>query len=96
LLNQQNQQKKHRQEREEFKKLATANLIEELLPALDSLDLGLNSSTAQGEGKAVAEGFRMAIQQLHSILGAQGLSDINPNIGQHFDHSKHDAVAQNQ
>ena len=90
---QQNQQRRHRLEREETRKFATANLIEELLPALDSLDLGMNSSPAQGEGRAVAEGFRMAIQQLHSILNSQGLSEINP-VGKSFDHAKHEAVAQ--
>ena len=90
---QQNQQRRHRQEREESRKFATANLIEELLPALDSLELGMTSSPAQGEGRAVAEGFRMAIQQLHSILSSQGLSEINPE-GKAFDHAKHEAVAQ--
>jgi molecular chaperone GrpE len=90
---QQNQQRRHRQEREDTRKFATANLIEELLPALDSLELGLNSSPAQGEGRAVAEGFRMAIQQLHSILSSQGLTEINP-VGKPFDHAKHEAVAQ--
>lgn len=90
---QQNQQRRHRQERDDTRKFATANLIEELLPALDSLELGLNSSPAQGEGRAVAEGFRMAIQQLHSILSSQGLAEINP-VGKPFDHSKHEAVAQ--
>lgn len=90
---QQNQQRRHRQERDESRKFATANLIEELLPALDSLELGMTSSPAQGEGRAVAEGFRMAIQQLHSILSSQGLSEINP-AGKPFDHAKHEAVAQ--
>jgi len=90
---QQNQQRRHRQERDDSRKYATANLIEELLPALDSLELGMSSSPAQGEGRAVAEGFRMAIQQLHTILSSQGLSEINP-AGKPFDHSKHEAVAQ--
>jgi molecular chaperone GrpE len=90
---QQNQQRRHRQERDDSRKYATANLIEELLPALDSLELGMSSSPAQGEGRAVAEGFRMAIQQLHTILSSQGLSEINP-AGKPFDHAKHEAVAQ--
>ena len=90
---QQNQQRRHRQERDDSRKYATANLIEELLPALDSLELGMASSPTQGEGRAVAEGFRMAIQQLHSILSSQGLSEINP-AGKSFDHAKHEAVAQ--
>ena len=90
---QQNAQRRHRREIDDSRKYATASLLEELLPALDSLELGMSSSPEQGEGRAVAEGFRMAIQQLHSILSSQGLSEINP-AGKPFDHTKHEAVAQ--
>lgn len=90
---QQNQQRRHHRERDESRKFATANLIEELLPALDSLDLGLSTAQAQGEGKAVADGFRMAILQLHGILSSQGLSEINPQ-GNKFNPTQHEAVAQ--
>ncbi len=88
---QQNQQRRHQREREELRKFATAGLLEDLLPALDSLALGLESASAQADGRAVAEGFRMAVGQLRSILSAQGLVEVNP-VGQPFDPACHEAV----
>jgi len=88
---QQNQQRRHQREREELRKFATAGLLEDLLPALDSLSLGLDSAAKQTDGRAVAEGFRMAVGQLRSILSAQGLVEISP-VGQPFDPSRHEAV----
>jgi len=88
---QQNQQRRHQREREELRKFATAGLLEDLLPALDSLSLGLDSAAKQTDGRAVAEGFRMAVGQLRSILSAQGLVEISP-VGQPFDPARHEAV----
>jgi molecular chaperone GrpE len=88
---QQNQQRRHQREREELRKYATSGLLEDLLPALDSLHLGLESAATQTDGRAVAEGFRMAIGQLRSILAAQGLAEVSP-VGQPFDPARHEAV----
>ncbi len=88
---QQNQQRRHQREREELRKYATAGLLEDLLPALDSLALGLESASSQADGRAVAEGFRMAIGQLRGILSGQGLVEVNPT-GQPFDPARHEAV----
>jgi molecular chaperone GrpE len=90
---QQNQQRRHQREREELRKFATAGLVEDLLPALDSLNLGLESAAKQGDGRAVAEGFRMAVGQLRSILSSQGLAEVNP-LGAVFDPARHEAVGQ--
>lgn len=88
---QQNQQRRHQREREELRKFATAGLLEDLLPALDSLALGLESAATQTDGRAVAEGFRMAVGQLRGILAGQGLVEVNP-VGLPFDPARHEAV----
>ena len=88
---QQNQQRRHARDRDELRKFANAALLEELLPALDSLALGLESAATQTDGRAVAEGFRLAVGQLRSILSAQGLAEVNP-LGQAFDPARHEAV----
>ena len=90
---QQNQQRRHQREREELRKYATSGLLEDLLPALDSLNLGLESAAKHTDGRAVAEGFRMAVHQLRSILSSQGLAEISP-LGQPFDPARHEAVGQ--
>ena len=88
---QQNQQRRHQREREELRKYATSGLLEDLLPALDSLALGLESASTQADGRAVAEGFLMAVGQLRGILSGQGLVEVNPT-GQPFDPARHEAV----
>ena len=88
---QQNQQRRHQREREELRKYATSGLLEDLLPALDSLALGLESASTQSDGRAVAEGFRRAVGQLRGILAGQGLVEVNPT-GQPFDPARHEAV----
>ena len=88
---QQNQQRRHQREREELRKYATSGLLEDLLPALDSLALGLESASTQTVGRAVGEGFRMAVGQLRGILSGQGLVEVNP-AGQPFDPARHEAV----
>ena len=88
---QQNQQRRHHREGIELRKFATAGLLEDLLPALDSLSLGLESAAKQADGRAVAEGFRMAVGQLRGILAGQGLVEVNPT-GQPFDPARHEAV----
>ena len=67
---QQNQQRRHQREREDLRKYATTGLIEELLPTLDALALGLEAANGKAEAKAVADGFRMAVQQFHRMTGS--------------------------
>jgi molecular chaperone GrpE len=90
---QQNQQRRHQRDREDLRKFAVAGLVEDLLPALDALTLGLESATRQPEAKAVAEGFRLAVNQLRTTLAGHGLAEINPQ-GQPFDPSRHESVGQ--
>ncbi len=90
---QQNQQRRHQRDREELRKYATTGLIEDLLPSLDALALGLAAAQGATEGRAVAEGFRMAVQQLRATLAQQGLAELTP-LGQPFNPSHHEAVSQ--
>lgn len=90
---QQNQQRRHQREREDLRKYAVAGLVEDLLPALDAFSLGLGSAASQSDGRAVAEGFRMAVTQLRTILSSHGLVEISP-AGQAFDPARHESVGQ--
>jgi len=90
---QQNQQRRFQRDREDLRKYATASFIEDLLPSLDALSLGLVAANGQNESKAVAEGFRMAIQQLRQTLQTHGLVELNPAHAV-FNPAQHEAVAQ--
>jgi len=86
-----NFRKRSLREKDELRKYAVSSLIEELLPALDNLDLGLDTADKHPEAKAVADGFRMVAVQLKSILQQNGLEELNPE-GQDFDPNFHEAV----
>ena len=87
-----NLRKRSAREREEVASRTRANVIGDLLPAVDAFRLGLEDAQAREEAKGVVEGFAMVMTQLETILGEHGLSLIDP-AGQPFDHNLHEAVA---
>lgn len=86
-----NFRKRSLREKDELRKYAISGLIEELLPALDNLELGLAAADNHPEAKAVSDGFRMVAQQLTSILQANGLECVDPT-GEDFDPNFHESV----
>src|SRR5271163_878711 len=69
-------------EKEELRLFATSRLLEDLLPALDNLALGLESAKQpKADLKALAGGVELVQQQLKSALASHGLKEINP-LGQ--------------
>ncbi len=86
-----NYRKRSLREKEELRKFATSNFIEDLLPALDNLDLGLKAAENHPEAKPVADGFRMVAAQLISILQNNGLETVEP-LGEEFDPNFHESV----
>ena len=86
-----NFRKRSLREKEELRKYAVSSLIEELLPALDNLELGLSAADNHPEAKAVSDGFRMVAQQIMSILQNNGVECLNPE-GEDFDPNFHESV----
>lgn len=89
---QQNQARRHQRDQADLRRFAAASVLEDLLPALDSLRLGLASAEGQ-PGAAVAAGFALAVQQLEAALAGHGLKEI-PALGQAFDPARHEALSQ--
>ncbi|MDA3800457.1 MAG: nucleotide exchange factor GrpE [Kiritimatiellae bacterium] len=83
-------------EKEDMFVQANENLIEELLPVLDHLDLALQSAGGAIEesesAKAFVEGFQMVGNQLYSSLGKFGLESIDATDAE-FDPNLHDALS---
>jgi len=86
-----NFRKRTLREKDELRKFAVSGLIEDLIPALDNLELGLASADKHPEAKAVADGFRMVVQQMTGILQGNGLECVNPK-GEEFDPNFHESV----
>jgi len=77
-------------EKEEFRKLATEDLVRDLIPVLDNFTRALSH-----EGETDLESFRQGVEliarQLQEVLERQGLKEIDP-LGEHFNPEFHDAV----
>jgi len=88
-----NFRKRVAREKEELRRYGIASLIEELLPALDNMQLGLQSAQDHHpEAKAVTDGIEMVVGQLMNVLKQHGLEEVNPK-GQDFDPNLHEGVS---
>jgi molecular chaperone GrpE len=80
-------------EKEELRLFATSRVLEDLLPVLDNLALGL-AATKQPKAdlKTLAGGVEMVLQQFKAALASHGLKEIDP-AGQPFDPHLHEAIS---
>src|SRR5471030_1408704 len=80
-------------EKEELRLFAASRLLEDLLPALDNLGLGLAAARQpKADLKGLANGVELVQQQLKGALAAHGLKEINP-VGLLFDPHQHEALS---
>ncbi len=79
-------------DKEESRRLATEALVEDILPALDNLVLGLEAAKQHPEAKPVTDGFSMVVTQFESILQQHGIKEINP-VDEKFQPDFHECVA---
>lgn len=81
-------------EKDELRQYATSRVLEDLLPVLDNLSLGMAAaSQPNADVKTIVEGIGMVQTQLKTALDQQGLKEINP-AGETFDAHQHDALSQ--
>lgn len=80
-------------EKDELRQLATGRVIEDILPALDNLALGLAAAKQpNADLKTLTGGIDMVLAQLRSALANHGLKEINP-AGQPFDPHQHESIS---
>ncbi|HTJ78892.1 MAG TPA: nucleotide exchange factor GrpE [Rariglobus sp.] len=81
-------------EKEELRQFAASKVLEDLLPVLDNLGLGLAAAKApNADLKTLVGGISMVADQLKNSLSGHGLKEINP-LGQPFDPNLHEAISQ--
>ncbi len=78
---------------EEFARYATEDLIEELIGVLDNFDLGIAAMERMG---SVEKGVYMIRSQMEDILKKRGLVRISVKIGDQFDPSYAEAIAEEE
>jgi len=79
-----NYQKRNTKQNDEFRTLANAKLIEEILPVLDSLEQGMKHDKA----------LVIVHEQLYSILKKNGVAKIKAEIGMKFNHDRMECLMQ--
>lgn len=87
-----NFRKRITREKDELRQFASANVMEDLIPVLDNLALGLSAAKQQTDVKSVADGIGLVLEQLKATLGKHGMKEVNPQ-GQPFDHNLHECIA---
>ncbi len=92
LADLENQRRRHQKEKDDIRKLATEDLMGELLQPMDHFVLALQSLDSASEVSAVRQGIEMIHRELVGVLARSGLEEINP-VGQPFDPAQHEAVA---
>jgi molecular chaperone GrpE len=88
-----NYKRRNEQEREEFNKFATANLMLNLLPVLDDLERAFSSIPPRLNKLTWVDGLRLIERKLRTTLETQGLTSIDA-LGKPFDPNLHEAVRQ--
>jgi molecular chaperone GrpE len=88
-----NYKKRIERERSEYVQFASAELMRELLNALDSFDLAVRNAAAEGSaGENMLKGLDLVYKQFQDTLGRFGLKAIEAK-GQLFDPNFHQAVS---
>ena len=79
-------------EKEELRQYAAVNLLQHLLPVLDTLQLSLAAARQQTDAKTITDGVAMILEQFKGVLGRHGLKEVNP-VGQKFDPHLHESLS---
>ena len=87
-----NFRKRTLREKEELRLFATAGLLEDIVPILDNLGLGLAAARQQTDGRGIVDGVSLVLEQFKSTLARHGLKELNP-AGQRFDPNFHECIA---
>jgi molecular chaperone GrpE len=92
-----NYKKRAAREKAEASRFANENLLQKLIPVLDSLDMALAAArTVQGQAaESLQTGISMVCQQLKSVLVEAGLEEVDA-VGKTFDPNLHEAVSQQE
>ncbi|MFZ5497362.1 MAG: nucleotide exchange factor GrpE [Verrucomicrobiota bacterium] len=87
-----NYRKRTVREKDELRQFAAANVVEDIIPILDNLSLGLAAAKQQTDVKAITDGLGLVLEQFKATLARHGLKEVNP-IGQPFDHNLHECIS---
>ena len=88
-----NFKKRNARERDDAIRYANEMLLKDLLPVIDNLERAIAHAASGENGKPLVEGVEMVLKGFLDLLSKFGVSPIVA-VGQPFDPSKHEAIAQ--
>lgn len=89
-----NFKKRNIKERQDLLKYGGGKVMESLLPVVDDFRRAMKELAKQEENKEVLEGIQLIFNKFNSALEANGLKNIEVNIGDDFDVDTQEAVSQ--
>ena len=88
-----NNRKRAERDIENAHKYATRSLLENLLPIVDSMEMGQAAAQAENATlESIREGSSLTMNMFVQVLEKHGLKQINP-LGEKFDPEKHQAIS---
>ena len=87
-----NYKKRTLREKIEFSKMASADIILAMLPALDDFERAIKSMVETKQDAGVMEGVNLIYTKLKSTLEQKGLKEMK-STGENFDADLHDALS---
>jgi len=88
-----NVRKRSVREKDELRQFAASRVLEDLIPVLDNLSLGLAAAKSpNADLKTLTGGVEMVVLQAKTSLAQHGLKEINP-LGQPFDPNLHESIS---
>ena len=87
-----NFRKRTLREKEELRLYALSGLLEDIVPILDNLGLGLAAAKQQTDVKSIVDGVSLTLEQFKTTLTRHGLKELNP-AGQLFDPNFHECIS---
>ena len=73
-------------------KYALDKFINELLPVLDSMELGINAAENVEDVSSLREGMDLTMKMFCSSLEKSGVNPVDPQKGDKFNPDQHEAV----
>ncbi len=88
-----NNRKRAERDVENAHKFALKNFVENLLPVIDSMEMGQSAAIAENATlESIREGSELTMNMFVQVLQRSGLEQINP-LGDKFDPEKHQAIS---
>jgi molecular chaperone GrpE len=87
-----NYRRRVNREKEDLRKFATQEVLEDFIPILDNFAAGITAAEKHPEAAPVTDGFKMIAAQINRVLESHGLVEVSP-LGEEFDPNFHESVS---